>query len=242
MTLCPAGVLDRIAGPNWTSTLCRIGVPHASVLNALVFSSARDFAAGATEALRWTYELCRVGVLHGSVLNALVFTGARLCGRRYQRQSSPLALRRTKIFHSHLLTTQRGSVVTVVVRYAACVSARCSKNCFFQEIRFFNRSVFLLGIRNIKSQYGFSNCLFSVAICISSEIRTPDQITDVCSLNCKYIFNKYFSYLLLQICKILFRSFNSSESDPSIILCVTRFITQYGWFIHLYQTIMVSSK
>ena len=107
MTLCPAGVLDRIAGPNWTSTLCRIGVPHASVLNALVFSSARDFAAGATEALRWTYELCRVGVLHGSVLNALVFTGARLCGRRYQRQSSPLALRRTKIFHSHLLTTLR---------------------------------------------------------------------------------------------------------------------------------------
>jgi len=79
MTFCPDGVPSGNAGLNWTLTLCawtlelcRVGVPHASVLNALVFTVARDFAGGATKALRWTLELCRIDVPHGSVLNVLV--------------------------------------------------------------------------------------------------------------------------------------------------------------------------
>ena len=46
-------------------------------LNVIVLTGARDFAGGATEALRWTLELCRVDVPHVSVLNVLVLTGAR---------------------------------------------------------------------------------------------------------------------------------------------------------------------
>ena len=163
---------------------------------------------------------------------ARVYGRERLCGRRYQ--SAPLDIGTLPSWRAPWICAQCARIHGRKTLRQALPKAKLSagnpqdkdfsqssayyatqhafppdvvKIVFFQEIRFFNRSGFLLGIRNIKSQYGFSNCLFSVAICISSEIRTPDQITDVCSLNCKYIFNKYFSYLLLQICKILFRSF-----------------------------------
>jgi len=42
----------------------------------------------------------------------------------------------------------------------------------------------------------------------------PDPINDLCSLTAKYISSKYFTYHSVQIFKILFQGFYSSESDP----------------------------
>jgi len=70
--------------------------------------------------------------------------------------------------------------------------------------------------------------------------RAPsDPINHVYSFSGKYMSQKYFTYPSVHIFKILFRGFNSQESNKNLILrtrpCGTTFITQHSWLHHFRQ-------